>query len=386
MSRVATTAEAKLINSWWGDVFTKRFLKSQHVVMLSEGDFLNRLKICVRTVLITPMFLLFLGLFLYYRIAIIDQFAENAASAEMAKLFSDQKVILNLMIILAGVHLMTVFYALIVMLNLTMGKASYAFTMIFNVVYIAESLFYCSFVFLLDWSGIIKKFGNWNEALTMIRTQWIFVIVYIVAFISFLGTKKIFRDFNAWNREWIRIDRYRKTEDRENAFVFKTWVTPGEISARKHMMATAIILIIAANFMDLFDTIKLTDFDYVTYVILIAGYLIFIGTFVVPYAKLSLIYYWGCFTFTAVILVIGLYHLQNTAWVGMNFFEYAYVLTVIPFFVTLVGSVRYTWTIRNKEEIQAIVISEFETQEEFQNYVEQNVQGQEMMADDALNV
>jgi hypothetical protein len=386
MQNGMTAKEARLINSWWGDCFTKRFLMSRHVVMLSEGDYLNRLKICVRVVTLMPFYVVMLGLFLYFHFAIEKQYSGQTTPV-LDKLIVDQNVVIDGMIFLMAGQLMLLLYSLIIMLNMSMGRATYFVTMIFNVVYISEALFFWSFIFILDWSGLIKKFTSGQDVLNTFLSQWIYLAIYLLGLICYKTTKRIFIEFNNWNREWIRIDRYRKTEDRENAFIFKTWVTPGEISARKHMIAVAILFILAANVMDLVDVLNFSDFDVATYLLLGVGYFIFIASFVMPYSKWSLFYYWSCFAFAFGVLLFGLYHIQATAWDHGNWFEYAYVLTVIPFLVAMVGAIRYTWTIRNKEEIQAIVISEFESAEDFAKFIDQNKDEKaQPVPVDALNV
>jgi hypothetical protein len=114
---------------------------SRHVVMLSEGDYLNRLKICVRVVTLMPFYVVMLGLFLYFHFAIEKQYSGQTTPV-LDKLIVDQNVVIDGMIFLMAGQLMLLLYSLIIMLNMSMGRATYFVTMVFNVVYISEALFF----------------------------------------------------------------------------------------------------------------------------------------------------------------------------------------------------------------------------------------------------
>ncbi|WP_339030487.1 hypothetical protein [Spiroplasma endosymbiont of Cantharis nigra] len=361
-----------LIRGKLGEIITKRFLKSKHVKMVSEGDYIARLRACCKVIYSIPIQAIWIGFFFYARI-IVQKHVANTPSIPESELwlYTDQINVLNTFILIQSYHLFIMACVLIVMLNMTMSRGTSIFTAIFNVLYISEALLYGSFLFILDWVGLLHKFQSPQELLMAIRTQWLWVIAIFIAVFSWLPLKSVFADVNMWNREWIRVDRYRKTEDRENGFVFKTWVTPGEISARRLMISTGWYLIFTASIFHLMDIFANTQFNTVKYVLLVAGYIIFLSAYVVPYNSLSLIFYWTNFIFLFSFTVYGLYMVQNVAWQWTMWYLYLYLLLIIPCIISFKSAVRYTWTIKDKEEIKAVVLNMFESESAFEQFIEE---------------
>ncbi|WP_342275045.1 hypothetical protein [Spiroplasma endosymbiont of Cantharis lateralis] len=361
-----------LIRGKLGEIITKRFLKSKHVKMVSEGDYIARLRACCKVIYSIPIQAIWIGFFFYARI-IVQKHVANTPSIPESELwlYTDQINVLNTFILIQSYHLFIMACVLIVMLNMTMSRGTSIFTAIFNILYISEALLYGSFLFILDWVGLLHKFQSPQELLMAIRTQWLWVIAIFIAVFSWLPLKSVFADVNMWNREWIRVDRYRKTEDRENGFVFKTWVTPGEISARRLMISTGWYLIFTASIFHLMDIFANTQFNTVKYVLLVAGYIIFLSAYVVPYNSLSLIFYWNNFIFLFSFTVYGLYMVQNVAWQWTMWYLYLYLLLIIPCIISFKSAVRYTWTIKDKEEIKAVVLNMFESESAFEQFIEE---------------
>ncbi|WP_339033661.1 hypothetical protein [Spiroplasma endosymbiont of Cantharis rufa] len=361
-----------LIRGKLGEMITKRFLKSKHVKMVSEGDYIARLRACCKVIYSIPIQAIWIGFFFYARI-IVQNHVTNTPSIPESELwlYTDQINVLNTFILIQSYHLFIMASVLIVMLNMTMSRGTSVFTAIFNILYISEALLYGSFLFILDWVGLLHKFQNPQELLMALRTQWLWVIAIFIAVFSWLPLKSVFADVNMWNREWIRVDRYRKTEDRENGFVFKTWVTPGEISARRLMISTGWYLIFTASIFHLMDIFANTQFNAVKYVLLVAGYIIFLSAYVVPYNSLSLIFYWTNFIFLFSFTVYGLYMVQNVAWQWTMWYLYLYLLLIIPCIISFKSAVRYTWTIKDKEEIKAVVLNMFESESAFEQFIEE---------------
>ncbi|WP_342258997.1 hypothetical protein [Spiroplasma endosymbiont of Dioctria linearis] len=361
-----------LIRGKLGEIITKRFLKSKHVKMVSEGDYIARLRACCKVIYSIPIQAIWIGFFFYARIIVQNHVANTPSIPESELwLYTDQINVLNTFILIQSYHLFIMSCVLIVMLNMTMSRGTSIFTAIFNILYISEALLYGSFLFILDWVGLLHKFQSPQELLMAIRTQWLWVIAIFIAIFSWLPLKSVFADVNMWNREWIRVDRYRKTEDRENGFVFKTWVTPGEISARRLMISTGWYLIFTASIFHLMDIFANTQFNTVKYVLLVAGYIIFLSAYVVPYNSLSLIFYWANFIFLFSFTVYGLYMVQNVAWQSTMWYLYLYLLLIIPCIISFKSAVRYTWTIKDKEEIKAVVLNMFESESAFEQFIEE---------------
>ncbi|QHX36809.1 hypothetical protein [Spiroplasma sp. BIUS-1] len=362
-----------LVRGKLGEMFTRRFLKSKHVKMVSEGDFLARLRSCCKVVYTMPIQAIWIAFFFYARI-IVQNHMNNPASAikpEDLWLYKDQMNVLNTFMSIQIYHLFIMSAVLIVMLNMTMSRGTTIFTAIFNTLYIAEALLYGSFLFVLDWVGLLHKFQNLGEMLEALRTQWIWIIAIFIALMSYFPLKSIFYDINMWNREWIRVERYRKTEDRENGFIFKTWVTPGEIKARKLMITTGWFLILCASIFHLMDIFASTQFNSAKYVILVAGYIIFLSAYVVPYNSWSLIFYWINQAFLFGFITYGLYMVQNVAWQAHMWYYYLYLTMLVPWLLSLNAAIRYTWTIKDREEIKAVVLNMFEGEDDFEQYLEE---------------
>ncbi|AHI53073.1 hypothetical protein [Spiroplasma culicicola] len=373
MARKRPSLTDKLVNGKMGDMYTKRFLKSQHVNMVSEGDFLTRVRsLCFATYLI-PFQVVWIAFYLYARIMVgIERNNPNAIiNPDEYYLLSDQITILNVFLAIQIYHVFLLSTILIVMLNMTMGKGITIYTIFFNFLFISEALLYASLIFILDWVGILHKFKDWSYFFEMLRTQWLWILAIFIAYRSFKPLITIFKNVNNWNREWIRIDRYRKTEDKENAFVFKTWVTPGETRARTGMIVAGWFAIITASVFELLDVFINTEFTVMKYLILIFGYIVFLGAYIVPYNKYSLFFYWINHAFLFGLTVYGLVLVQNQAWYWPNFYMYAYLVLLIPWAISLKASIRYTWTLKDKEEIKAVVLNMFESQDEFEQYLEQ---------------
>ncbi|AUM62800.1 hypothetical protein [Spiroplasma monobiae] len=361
-----------LIKGKLGEIFTRRFLKSQHVKMVSEGDYLSRLRACCKVVYTMPIQAIWIAFFLYARIMVQNHMNSGSGwvGEEWIWLYQDQINVLNTFLSIQIYHVFIMSAVLIVMLNMTMSKGTTIFTAIFNTLYISEALLYGSFLFVLDWVGLLHKFENIGQMLEVLRTQWIWIFAIVVAVFSYLPLKSIFYDVNMWNREWMRVDRYRKTEDRENGFIFKTWVTTGEIKARKLMISTGWFLILTASVFHIMDIFARTDFNAAKYVILVAGYIIFLSAYVVPYNNWSLIFYWVNQAFLFGFIAYGLYMVQNVAWQPKLWYFYLYVIMLIPWILSLNSAIRYTWTIKDKEEIKAVVLNMFESNDEFEQYLE----------------
>ncbi|ASP28050.1 hypothetical protein SCORR_v1c02760 [Spiroplasma corruscae] len=361
-----------LINSKLGNAYTSRFLRSKHVNMISETDYLARLKsVCKATFCIPVQFLWFL--FFVYAAYIAKTQFNNATTnmSSIAWLYSDQ---INLLNLLAGIqiyHLFLLSSVIIVMLNMTIGKGTIVFTTIFNALYIAELLFYASLIFIFDWAGLINKFNNVEDFLIILKSQWIWIIAVFIGIFSFIPLRTIFIDVNMWNREWIRIDRYRKTEDRENAFIFKTWVSPGEVRARILMICTGWVCVLIASVFELFGIFMETDFLTMKYLILGIGYFIFISAYVIPYNVYSIIFYWFNFLILLILFSYGLSIIENYAWMSEQNYKYLYALLLIPFILSLRSAIIYTWSLKGGKEIKAVTLNLFENEEDFEEYLEE---------------
>ncbi|WP_338984531.1 hypothetical protein [Spiroplasma endosymbiont of Diplazon laetatorius] len=362
-----------LVKGKLGETFTKRFLRSQHVKMVSEGDYISRLRACCKVVYTMPIQAIWIAFFLYARLIVQSHMNDpvNAINPEELWLYQDQINVLNTFMAIQIYHVFIMSCVLIVMLNMTMSKGTTIFTAIFNTLYISEALLYGSFLFVLDWVGLLHKFSDISEMLTVLRTQWIWIFAIFVAIFSYLPLKSIFYDVNMWNREWMRVERYRKTEDRENGFIFKTWVTPGEIKARKLMITTGWFLILTASVFHLMDIFARTDFNAAKYVILVAGYIIFLSAYVVPYNSWSLFFYWTNQIFLFGFITYGLYMVQNVAWQSGLWYFYLYLIMLIPWVLSMNSAIRYTWTIKDREEIKAVVLNMFEGEDDFEQYLEE---------------
>ncbi|AGR41413.1 hypothetical protein [Spiroplasma taiwanense] len=362
----------RLIAGKMGDMFTKRFLKSRNVNMVSEGDYLARLRCLCRATYSLPVQFLFTCFFIYARVIVEAYFLNSQTNSEITNLLIvDQINVLNVFIVIQLYHIFILSSVIIVMLNMTLGRGTTIFTALFNVLYLSEALLYGSFLFILDWTGLLYKFSNPAELLLALSTQWLWLFAIIIAMWSFSPLRSIFKDVNMWNREWIRVDRYRKTEDRENAFIFKTWVTPGEISARNLMIVAAWFCIFTASAFHLMDIFASTGFNSVKYVILIFGYIVFLAAYVVPYNKISLIFYWTNQIFLFSLFTYGLYMIQNEAWIYSQWYLYLYILLIIPWALSLRSAIKYTWTLKDKEEIKAIVLNMFDEDNEFEKFIEE---------------
>lgn len=363
--------DIKQISNFFGNKLTKRFLGSKHVVMVSEGDYVLRLKIIIKAVSLLIFYTLFFCVFMYY-FTKTNIVWKQTTDATLGILLEQQKFVLISMISILLINGIMAACSVIVMLNMTMGKGCSIFAGFFNIIYIAEALFFSSIIYIMDFAGVIRKFSNMNTFLNVLQTQWIWIAVYILGFIVFIISKSLFTNINQWYREWVKVDNYRKTQNKENGFIFKTWITKNEIKARKLLIAASWLLIICANGMDLSDLRKVTTYDSFKYVVLLSGYAFFIGSFIVRYSKISLIYFWGSALTMIILFSFGLYHIQNTAWKSKFYFEYSYITLFIPLILTLVSCSKYTWSIINQEQVQAIVVTGFETPEEFEIYVEEN--------------
>ncbi|AKU79522.1 hypothetical protein [Spiroplasma turonicum] len=360
-----------LINSRLGNAYTVRFLKSKHVNMVSETDYIARLKcVCKATFSIPIQFLWFLFFVYASYIAKKQLNVSITENSSDSWLYEDQLNLLNLLAAIQIYHLVLLSSVIIVMLNLTIGKSTTIFTTIFNALYILELLFYASLIFIFDWAGLIHKFGSFADFLTTFSTQWIWILAILIGIFSFAPLKSIFTDINMWNREWIRIDRYRKTEDRENAFIFKTWVSPGEIKARILMILTGWFCILTASIFQIFDSFITTDFLVMKYLILVFGYFVFISSYVIPYNIYSVIFYWFNFILLFGLFTYGLYIIENVAWQDGQHYKYLYLILFIPFITSLRSAIYYTWSIKGGSEIKAVTMNLFENEEDFENFLE----------------
>ncbi|QGS52103.1 hypothetical protein [Spiroplasma tabanidicola] len=360
-----------LIHGPVGNMYTKRFLKSKHVNMVSEGDFLARIRCLCAATYALPFQLIFVFYFIYARVAVqIEANKSFIVPSEDNYLFRDQVNLLNIFVALQLYHILLLSITMIVMLNQTLGIGTIIFTTIYNFLFIAEALLYGSFLFVLDWVGILKKFKDISYVWEMVKTQWLWIVGIYLLLRSFRPLIGIFKDVNMWNREWIRIDRYRKTEDKENAFVFKTWVTPGEIKARREMIAAGWFAIILASVFEITDVFLNTHYELTKYIILIFGYIVFLGAYVVPYNKYSLIFFWVNQTFLLGLLIYALTLIQNNAWQQYNWYMYFYGLLLIPWVLSLKASIRYTWTIKDAQEIKAVVLNMFDNKDDFEKFLE----------------
>ncbi|WP_339020401.1 hypothetical protein [Spiroplasma endosymbiont of Atherix ibis] len=362
-----------LIRGKIGEFFTRAFLKSKQVKMVSEGDYLARLRCCCKVVYSMPIQIIWIALFFYARI-VVQKYMNNSANGiklEDLWLYKDQINVLNTFMFIQIYHLFIMSAVLIVMLNMTMGKGTTFFTTIFNILYISEGLLYGSFLFVLDWVGILHKFQDISQLLEILKTQWLWIFAIFIALFSYVPLKSIFKDINMWNREWIRIQRYRKTEDRENGFIFKTWVTPGEIKARILMISAGWFLIVSASVFHLMDVFASTNFNTIKYIILISGYIIFLTSYVIPYNTISLIFYWIYQFLLFAFVIYALYMVQNVAWLSFMWYHYLNLILLIPWMLSLSSSIRYTWTIKDKEEIKAVALNMFETEDDFEEFIDE---------------
>lgn len=374
----------KLVTGKLGNIYTKRFLASKNVRMVSEGDFLARVRCLCRVTFSLPFQAIWIFFFIYARIIVQKSTATNMIVPEdQLWLIKQQIVVLNFFITVQLYHILLFSSVIIVMLNMTMGKGVTIFTSIFNVLFIAEALLFASFIFVLDWVGILQNFKSISYFLEVIRTQWLWIIMIIAAMRSFWPVRKVWREINAWNREWIRIDRYRRTEDKENAFIFKTWVTPGEIKARIGMISAGWLAIFLASAFELLDVFFNAGFEVMKYTILIFGYVIFLAAFIVPYSRMSLIFYWVNQTFLLGLVIYACVMAQDYAWQPGNHFYYLYLIILLPWMICLRAAIRYTWTIKDREEIKAVVLNMFENQDEFEQYLDQKAEQQAVVASEA---
>ncbi|AKX33946.1 hypothetical protein SLITO_v1c02910 [Spiroplasma litorale] len=361
-----------LINSKLGNLYTARFLKSKHVNMVSETDYLARLKsVCKATFSMPFQFIWFL-FYVYAAFIASKQYGYAISNGvEDAWLYSDQINLLNLLAGIQVYHMIILATVIIVMLNMTLGKGTTIFVTIFNALYICELLFYASLIFIFDWVGLIHKFSDVSEFLKALQTQWIWIFAIIIGIFSFVPLKTIFVDLNMWKREWVRIDRYRKTEDRENAFIFKTWVTKGEIKARILMITTGWLCILIASVFQLFDIFMTTDFQVLKYVILFFGYFVFVSAYVIPYNIYSVAFYWLNFALLFGLLCYSLYVIENVAWKDEQYYKYLLALVIIPFIISLRSAIYYTWSLKGRHEIKAVTINLFENEGDFEKYLEE---------------
>ncbi|ARU91453.1 hypothetical protein SCLARK_00834 [Spiroplasma clarkii] len=369
----------RLVMGKLGNIYTKRFLKSKNVNIVSEGDFLSRIRILCSATYLMPFQAVWICFFLYARLTVGLNIGSNAVvPAEQLWLLKEQVFVLNFFLSVQLYHIFLLAIVMIVMLNMTLGKGVTIFTSIFNALYIAEAMLYSSFIFILAWVGILQNFNSFSGFFTVITTQWIWVVMIIGAMISFAPISDLWREVNIWNREWIRIDRYRRTEDKENGFVFKTWVTPGEIKSRRGMIIAGWFSIFIASVFELMDVFANTQFLVFKYIILIFGYVVFIASFVVPYNRLSLIFYWLNQTFLLGLAIYGLVLIQGQAWQSGNWYMYCYIMLLFPWGYSFRAAIRYTWTLKDKEEIKAVVLNMFDNKDDFEKYLEQREEKQEI--------
>ncbi|AGR42291.1 hypothetical protein [Spiroplasma diminutum] len=368
----------RLVGGKLGEILTRRFLKSKHVKMVSEGDYISRLRSCCKVIYTMPIQAIWVIFYFYARFAVQSQMKNPTIPESELWLYADQINVLNTFMTIQIYHLFIMSSVLIVMLNMTMSKGTSIFTAIFNTLYISEALLYGSFLFVLDWVGILHKFKSPLELLMALRTQWIWIIAIFIAVFTFLPLRSVFKDVNMWNREWIRIERYRKTEDRENGFIFKTWVTPGEIKSRRLMIITGWFCIFSASVFHLMDVFARTDFNVIKYIILVAGYLIFLSAYVIPYNNWSLIFYWANQIFLFGLITYSLYMVQNVAWQYLMWYMYLYLILLVPWIISLTAAIRYTWTLKDKEEIKAVVLNMFEDKDDFEQYLDQRDEEQQI--------
>lgn len=361
----------KLITGKLGNSYTKRFLKSKYVKIVSEGDFLTRIRsLCFLTYII-PFQVIWLSFFIYIRVVIGLQYQTNiVVPDENIWLVSEQIFILNLFISIQAYHIFILFMVMIIMLNMTMSRGVTIFSVFFNVLYISEILFYASLIFFLEWINLLQQFSSLSTFWEVFNTQWIWIVVLLGTIISFSPLTKIFKEINIWNREYISIDRYRKTEDKENSFIFKTWVTPGEITARKTMITAGLFAIMIASIFQLLDVFSSSEFLAIKYVILIFGHFVFLVAFVLPYNKYSLIFYWLNQAFLLGLMIYGLVVIQNMAWHPNNWYMYLYLLLIIPWILSLKSAINYSWTIKKREGIKAVVLNTFLNNKEFEQYLQ----------------
>lgn len=377
----------KQLHSNLGSIFTKRFLRAKYVKMISEGDFVTRVRILVKCVYVLISYSLWFSFYFYFRYIVGKQGEQmHAAQPQYDYLFDQQIMVLNSFMFINIYHLVMVISTMIIMLNMTMGKGTTIFTTFFNILYLCESLFFASVLYVWDAVGVFDWIKT-GEVWKILSTQWLWIFVWIIALFSFFPMTFIFKQINAWNREWIRVSKYRNMKDKENAFVFKTWVAPGEIKARKLMISAAWFIILASGIMHILDIFNLTDFTTIKYTILIFGYIVFVASYVIPYNKISLLFYWISHIFILSIFIYALYIIQTQAWQSNKWFQYGYFCLLIPWALSLSSACKYTWTIKDKEEIKAIVVNEFETEDDFEEFVDkQTEQSKEIIEEKELNI
>ncbi|WP_338970715.1 hypothetical protein [Spiroplasma endosymbiont of Labia minor] len=361
----------RLVNSFIGDMYTKRFIKSQNVKIVSEGDYIYRIRtLCYATILV-PLYLIFIGLFIYYRVALnfdADSLYNTNPTQETLDAIEMQKQVILLFASFACYHLFLIIYVMIVMLNQTMGKSVTIFTTIFNILFIGELFEISCTLFILERMGLVGRVGD-IDFLQVLQKQWIWIFAFLISNISFIPISGIFKGINQWHREWIRIDNYRKTNDKENGFIFKTWVSKGEIKARITIITVSVFSIMFSSGLEICKYFFTFNFDPMIYTMLIFGMLMYVGSYVIPFNFFSLIFFGVIFLFFTALSFYVFYILQNEAWKSNNWFYYLYAVVIFLWFGSFDATIRFWWSLRNKNEIKAIVIDPFNQENQFEDYL-----------------
>ncbi|WP_342268559.1 hypothetical protein [Spiroplasma endosymbiont of Aspidapion aeneum] len=354
----ANVRQDNMIRGGMGNFLTLKFLASKYVKIMSEGDYVYRVRVLVRSIWLAPFYLMFFCLYIYYKIFVF----------KLGTLDPSQNKLLNVTLIISGYHLIIISMVIIYFFYQSMGKYCWIFTNLCSVLYIGEVLIICSVFFLAKWGGLLYKYNDISDLLYILRNYWLFIVFYFLVIIFMRPLGNIFQDIDMWKREWERIERFQDTKDKENAFIFKRWITPEEVRARAILRHVAIYGMILSNIFIFIDVFwPQFKFEPIAYFYLIFSYFLYVGSHFFPFNVYSCIYYWLAFIVSTGMFIYSLYMIQEYAY--DHYYMYAYFYSIIPWFASLRSAILYGWILKEKPEIKAIVITQFEKPEDFEDYL-----------------
>ncbi|WP_338972948.1 hypothetical protein [Spiroplasma endosymbiont of Panorpa germanica] len=355
-----------------GQLFTKKFLKNKNVKIQSEGDFVSRVQICTTifySLIITSLLIMLLS---YFKVSIALELSKVEQLTErQIFLLKDQKKLIDFSILLIGLNIIFLTTMLIFFTNISLGNSIRYLTYIFNIIFIAQLLFFCNFVFVLDIFGLFSKTSSIDIWLKFITKWWLWIVVVSLCLTTFGVHTKLFVFINLINREWTRIKMIRKNSNRENSFIFKFWVHPNENRARKLMIVAGALSMSFASIIHFASLVfQNIDLDFMKYFSLFFGCIIILIAFIIPYNKFSVYYFGAAFLIYSGITIYALVMIQNTAFLPGQWIIYIYFFCIIVWSIILSSNINIFISILNKINVYAIVVNQFDGVEQFKETVD----------------
>ncbi|AHI53730.1 hypothetical protein SSABA_v1c03180 [Spiroplasma sabaudiense Ar-1343] len=352
-----------------GTMFTKRYLKNRSVKIASEGDFVNRVQICVPTFFTIIVCSLLFILATYYKISLALEIKNINIDQDSKSYISYQIKLLNAFLGVIGFNLMFSLTIMIFYLNVSLGKSIKYFTIFYNVVFVFQILIISNIAFVLDFFGLLTDISSiklWSDFLV---EGWIWIVVIGIAVFTFTLYGKIFSHINGLNREWLKISMLKKTGSRENAFIFKFWIHPNENRARKLMIISGSMSMVMASALHLISVFMKVNINEMKYFLLFLGIIVIFASFIIPYNNFS-IYYFGAILLVFTGLVIySLVIIQKKSFLNGMQYLYVYFFNIIIWITCLFSNINIWIAVLNKVKIYAVVVKPFESDEDFKEGV-----------------